>query len=41
MRTRLAVMAQQLWAGTGGIGYPDFVARTGYGPPARGTVGWP
>ncbi|WP_198347781.1 family 20 glycosylhydrolase [Nocardia terrae] len=34
LRTRLAVMAQQLWAGTGGIGYPDFVGRTG-------AVGWP
>ncbi|MGW4121211.1 family 20 glycosylhydrolase [Nocardia sp. NPDC004711] len=34
LRARLPVMAQQLWAGTGGIGYPDFLGRAS-------AVGWP
>lgn len=34
LRARLPIMAQQLWSGTGGIGYPDFLDRVH-------TVGWP
>ncbi|MEV6098266.1 hypothetical protein [Nocardia sp. NPDC051981] len=34
LRARLPVMAQQLWAGTGGIGYTDFLGRAS-------AVGWP
>ncbi|WP_330184893.1 beta-N-acetylhexosaminidase [Nocardia sp. NBC_01503] len=34
LRTRLSVMAQQLWSGTGGIAYPEFIAR-------NNAVGWP
>ncbi|MFJ9364971.1 hypothetical protein ACIRRA_11200 [Nocardia sp. NPDC101769] len=32
-RTRLPIIAQQLWAGTSGIGYPDFLGRAS-------AVGW-
>lgn len=34
LRARLRVMAQQLWGGTGGVSYPEFVFRAN-------AVGWP
>lgn len=34
LRARLAVMSQQLWSGTGGLAYPEFLARTS-------EVAWP